>query len=293
MQYTMPATGYTLRVSVQIFPPSILSKYFMHKEDSFVISRSVRELVVFAQHNIIKDPPFTKIDLISCRNVLIYLQPVLQKKVLEMFSFALNANGYLFLGTSETTGELSDCFEVLHAKWKVYASKYRRKMVSSERDPIIIGGSPVRLTATRMDSNSQAIRHYENEKIYERLLESVVGDYASLILVVNEQLELLHSIGNTKTFIHLPAGKMTNDITKMVIKEITIPLATGIQKVIKARDEVRYSNIQIDVDGMNKEFRIRIKHLPLKKRERTAHCRGYRRDYKAKLGVSRFISCQL
>ncbi len=256
---------YPESISADFPPPSILSKYFMHKEDSFVISRSVRELVVFAQHNIIKDPPFTKIDLISCRNVLIYLQPVLQKKVLEMFSFALNANGYLFLGTSETTGELSDCFEVLHAKWKVYASKYRRKMVSSERDPIIIGGSPVRLTATRMDSNSQAIRHYENEKIYERLLESVVGDYASLILVVNEQLELLHSIGNTKTFIHLPAGKMTNDITKMVIKEITIPLATGIQKVIKARDEVRYSNIQIDVDGMNKEFRIRIKHLPLKK----------------------------
>ncbi|PLX68795.1 MAG: chemotaxis protein CheR [Denitrovibrio sp.] len=247
------------------FDNVILNKYFTHKDDAFVISRAVRELVVFAQHNLIKDPPFTKIDLISCRNVLIYLQPVLQKKVLEMFSFALNTNGYLFLGTSETTGELSDCFDVLHAKWKVYASKYRRKMISSERDPIMIGGSPVRLTSTRMDGNTQALRHYENEKIYERLLDSVVADYASLVLVINEQLELLHSLGNTNAFIQLPSGKMTNDITKMVIKEITIPLATGIQKVIKSRDEVRYSSIQIDINGISKEFRMRIKHLPLKK----------------------------
>jgi len=247
------------------FSPIIISKYFMHKDDAFVISRKVRELVVFAQQNLIKDPPFTKIDLISCRNVLIYLQPILQKKVLEMFSFALNTTGYLFLGTSETTGELSDCFEVIHPKWKIYASKYRRKMMSSEREPLMIGGSPVRLTSTRMESHSQAMRYYENEKIYERLLDSFVGDFAELVLVVNEQLELLHSIGNTKNFIQLPSGKMTNDITKIVIKEIAIPLSTGIQKVTKSRDEVRYSSIQVTIDGKPKEFRMRIKHLPLKK----------------------------
>ena len=104
-------------------PPKIMAKYFYHKEEKLQIARHLREMVVFAQHNLIKDPPFTNIDLITCRNLLIYLQPILQQKVFEMFNFSLNAEGLLFLGTSETIGEMADCFETLHQKHKIYRSK--------------------------------------------------------------------------------------------------------------------------------------------------------------------------
>jgi two-component system CheB/CheR fusion protein len=80
-------------------------------------------MVVFAQHNLIKDPPFTNIALISCRNLLIYLQPILQRKVLEFFNFSLNPGGILMLGTSETTGDMTDYFDAIDPKWKLYRSK--------------------------------------------------------------------------------------------------------------------------------------------------------------------------
>jgi two-component system, chemotaxis family, CheB/CheR fusion protein len=90
--------------------PQRLAKFFHRKDEHFQISRTIREMVVFAQHNLIKDPPFTNISLISCRNLLIYLQPTLQQKVFEFFNFSLNPNGLLFLGTSETIGDMTEFF---------------------------------------------------------------------------------------------------------------------------------------------------------------------------------------
>ena len=103
--------------------PKIVAKYFYHKEEKLQIARHIREMVVFAQHNVIKDPPFTNIDLISCRNLLIYLQPILQQKAFEMFNFSLNPGGLLFLGTSESIGDMEECFTTLHQKHKIFKSK--------------------------------------------------------------------------------------------------------------------------------------------------------------------------
>ncbi len=97
-----------------------LRRFFVDKGGAFQITREVREMVVFAQHNVLKDPPFTRIDLISCRNMLIYLQPVLQQRVLGLFSFALQEGGALFLGASETAGDVAPLFEVVGSKWKVF-----------------------------------------------------------------------------------------------------------------------------------------------------------------------------
>ncbi len=97
-----------------------LKNYFIKRGDSYEVLRRVREMVIFAQQNIITDPPFSKIDLVTCRNVLIYFQSVLQKKVLSMFQFSLKQDGFLFLGTSETVGDNSDFFLSYHNKWRVY-----------------------------------------------------------------------------------------------------------------------------------------------------------------------------
>ncbi|MDX1522747.1 MAG: chemotaxis protein CheB, partial [Anaerolineae bacterium] len=100
--------------------PDRLRNFFVKKGDVYEISRQIRTMVVFAHQNILIDPPFSKIDLISCRNLLIYLQPVLQKKVLATFQFALNTGGYLFLGNSETVGDYEDVFHAEFKKWRIY-----------------------------------------------------------------------------------------------------------------------------------------------------------------------------
>lgn len=171
--------------------PRILSKYFHKRDDNFQIARTIREMVVFAQHNLIKDPPFTNIDMISCRNVLIYFQPVLQRKVFEFFNFSLAANGVLFLGSSETTGEMASYFEPLEQKLKIFRSKGRLKPLSDTHLPTV--------TDTRFHEMKgqfsmarRSLRVTDEERVMERFIETVSADYIPLALVVNDQLEVQH-----------------------------------------------------------------------------------------------------
>ncbi len=104
-------------------PPEYLSRYFTQEEQNYRVNKFIRDMVVFAEQDIILDPPFSHMDLISCRNLLIYLNADLQKKLLPLFHYALNPNGFLFLGSSETIGEFTDLFTAIDRKWKIYQRK--------------------------------------------------------------------------------------------------------------------------------------------------------------------------
>jgi two-component system CheB/CheR fusion protein len=244
--------------------PTLLAKYFYRRDDSFQVARHIREMVVFAQHNLIKDPPFTNIDLLSCRNLLIYLQPVLQRKVLELFSFSLNDKGLLLLGPSETTGELSDLFEPLHHKWKIYRSRGKRLGRRLDTQAVTSFDSS-RVGRLHIGAKHPALRSYEEERILERLVQALHGDYAPITLVVNTHMELIHVVGDTEGLLKLPVGRMMNDVTKMANQALAIPLATGLQKVFKHRREINYTNVHLDRQGQTFSYRLRIKLLPEKK----------------------------
>ncbi|MDD2501823.1 MAG: chemotaxis protein CheB [Geobacter sp.] len=247
-------------------PSRILSKYFHKRDDNFQIARTIREMVVFAQHNLIKDPPFTNIDLISCRNVLIYFQPVLQRKVFEFFNFSLTANGALFLGSSETTGDMASYFDVLEPKLKIFRSKGRLKPLSDTHLPTV--------TDTRFHEMKgqfavarRALRATDEERVMERFIETASLDYIPLALVVNEQLEVQHIFGDAAGYFRLPSGKVVNDISKMAVKELAIPLATGIQKVFRQNQELRFSNIRLNHLEASRLVDMRIKPMPGKKEQ--------------------------
>ncbi|MCB1768575.1 MAG: PAS domain-containing protein [Candidatus Competibacteraceae bacterium] len=244
-------------------PPGLLAKYFHRKEDSYRIDRSIREMVVFAQHNLIKDPPFTNIELVSCRNLLIYLQPVLQRKALELMNFSLNPQGILLLGSSETTGDMADFFEPLNQKFRIYAAKGKRRPMSNAD----FSGIP-RVPLARqphLRSANGSWRGHDEERLLERFLQLLAKDYVPLTVVVNEQMEPLHILGNSDGYFMRPSGRQTNDITKNVIKDLAIPLATGLQKVFKTGEEIKYTNIRIHWRDEVKTVQIRIQPLPGKK----------------------------
>ncbi len=245
--------------------PSYLAKYFHRKNENFQISRTIREMVVFAQHNLIKDPPFTNIDLISCRNLLIYLQPVLQRKALEFFNFSLSPSGILFLGSSETTGEMADYFEPLNHRWKIYRSRGRRKPAGAAAEALSVAGSRSSAIRAHQAGGLRALRAQEEDRIFERLLQSVSGDYVPLALVVNDQMELIHVLGDTEGYLKVPAGKVQNDVSKMIVGDLAIPVATGIQKCFKNYEEIRYSNIRLKSSNGTRTIQMRIKPLPEKK----------------------------
>jgi two-component system CheB/CheR fusion protein len=245
--------------------PSILAKYFNLKEDRYRIDRSIREMVVFAQHNLIKDPPFTNIDLVSCRNLLIYLQPVLQRKAMDFFNFSLNPGGILLLGTSETTGEMAEYFESLHHKFKVYKSRGNRR---GPIDTLEIQKPPERRywqTRTPFSGIGKVLRPGDEERLLERFLQSLGGDYVPLAVVVNERMEVLHILGEPEGYLKLGSGTLHNDISKMASKDLSIPITTGLQKVFKSGEELRYSNIRLYHQDESKIIQLRIKLLPTKK----------------------------
>ena len=260
-----------LRASNGLYPESIaadlspkfLTKYFHRREEHYQIDRSIREMVVFAQHNLIKDPPFTNIELVSCRNLLIYLQPVLQRKAMELMNFSLNPQGILMLGSSETTGEMAELYETLHQKFKLYASRGKRRPTSGAEFSAVPEVRPWQHRARA--ASSAWPRNQDEERMLDRFLQSLAGDYVPLAVVVNEQLEVLHILGEPDGYFRLPSGKLMNDITKIAVKDLAIPLATGLQKVFKSGEELKYTSIRLKWRDETRTIQIRIRPLPGKK----------------------------
>ncbi|MBN1968555.1 MAG: PAS domain-containing protein [Candidatus Delongbacteria bacterium] len=240
--------------------PKLLSKYFYQKGDHYKVSRNIREMVVFAQHNLVMDPPFTNIDLVSCRNLLIYLQPILQQKALQMFNFSLNPQGILFLGSSETVGEMADYFVTINQKCKLYEAKGKSLSVAQALVPVYskdknrsrFDESVVYSSWGRHSSNS------EESKILTRFVEILPDNIIPLTVIVNEQLEIVYTLGNTEGFFKIPTGRVIYEITKMTNKELSIPLSTGIQKVFRTKEPITYTNIRMSIFGNEKNVKIKI-----------------------------------
>lgn len=245
--------------------PRLVTKYFYRRDDNYQIARTVREMVVFAQHNLIKDPPFTKIDLVSCRNLLIYLQPILQEKVMEMFNFSLNPGGVLFLGASETIGNMTEYFDTLHQKFKLYRSRGRARPLGHES--LFVPGQEMRPRPQPLVSRADRHRYgvQDESGMIKRYLDLLMAHYVPLSVIVNEQMEILHVLGDVTGYFKIPSGKIVYEITKMASRELAIPLATGLQKVFRTQEEISYSGIRMErPDGM-RSVRIRLVPFPEKK----------------------------
>lgn len=246
-------------------PGDYLAKYFHRDESGFRVARTIREMVVFAQHNVLSDPPFTNLDLISCRNLLIYLQVSMQQKALELFNFALRPRGILLLGTSETVGDLGEYYECVHQKHRVYRSAGRRKK-PAERSrnelPVAVRSLP-QVQRSQHESSSLS----SDDAVLERFLNTVVGDYLPLTVIVNESLEILHILGDTKGYFRLPSGRIVNDISRMATKELSIPLSTGIRKAFETSSQIRYSGIRLSDDPEGTTVTMRVKPLDGRKNQ--------------------------
>ncbi len=248
-------------------PPRLLAKYFYHKEDSFQITRVVREMVVFAQHNLINDPPFTNIDVISCRNLLIYLQPVLQTRALAMFNFSLKANGILFLGSSETVGEMSDFFKPLQQRFRIYQSRGRKNPLPDDLQVTSKHKQHEKGLQQQMFGMSRKERRIVDREstMIKDFLKEASQDYLPLSVIVDEHLDIQQVIGDTTGLFTIPSGPIEYNISKLANRALAIPLATGIQKVFRTGEEVTYSNIHIESGDRQTTVRLSIRLLPQKK----------------------------
>jgi len=236
-----------------------LTRYFTREGDRFKVSRKLREMVVFARHNLIKDPPFTKIDLVSCRNLLIYLQPVLQRRILEKFNFSLSDGGLLVLGGSESVGEMDGYLEPLDGQLRIYRS--RGKALPPGGTGTAASAEPWRRDWDRRPAGRVREVGESPPRLFERVLEEAATGYLPLTLVVNERREILHTFGDSQPLLRIPPGKVANDVVRMAHPDLAVPLSTALQRAQHAREEVAYRNVRVGIDGRTQAYRLRVRPL--------------------------------
>jgi len=234
-------TGVYSEAQLADVSPERRQRYFVRKGDGYQVAHDLRQMIVFAPHNLIKDAPFTKLDLISCRNLLIYFQPPMQKKVLSLFHFGLKTNGILFLGPSESPGELSDEFLPLDAHWKVYKKRREIRLPAELRLPL--SASPPRWAVANATPRGPIPRPAEQQLLgtYDALLD----DWMPSSFLVNEYHELVQTFAGANRYLHVKEGRLSNDVLDMVDPELRIVLGGALPRVFHEKKPITYKGLRV------------------------------------------------
>ena len=229
---------YPQSISVDI-SPAYLAKYFHGDSTTFRIKKEIRDQIVFAEHNLIKDPPFSKLDMVSCRNLLIYLNVEAQKKVFAIFHYALNLEGILFLGSSESLGEYDSIFEVLDRKHKIF----KHKDIKLDRAPDIghLFHEPSALKNIAAPITKRDLKD-TLATLTEKLL---LANYAPACAIIDEKGDAVYFAGNTGKYLQPSPGEARLNIVDMAREGLKADLRTLISKVRKSgKTEIR-TNIKV------------------------------------------------
>ncbi len=217
-----------------------LQKFFIREGQNYQVSPMLRKMVVFAQHDVLKDPPFSRVDLISCRNMLIYVEPPLQKKVLKKFHFALNPQAYLLLGPSENIGILKEYMQEIEREWKLYQciSKSRDYEQDTFFSPFEVKSLPRHYPPT-VTGSKNALNNI-GEIFKETMLE--MHRFAGIFL--DKEFTVKHAIGEFKTYLRFPDGSFNLNILKLVSPELAIPLGICLRKALNDNEKVSMPSVK-------------------------------------------------
>ncbi len=251
--------GFYTEEQLRNVPPERLNRYFTAEGNGYRIIPAIRKMIVFARHDIAKDPPFGKIDLLSCRNMLIYMSPLLQKDILQKFHFSINDDGYIFLGPSENIGILKNVMQEVDKKWKIYRCVSKSKVADLEAfsNP----SEKILLSSPMLSSKAKNALHNLAEIFKETLLEEY--DYAGIF--IDKDFDVKQAIGNFKRFMDFPEGTFNFNLLKLVPTDLSITLSTGIRKAIKDNERVVQRNVKIQVGKLERTVTIIIKPYLIQK----------------------------
>lgn len=235
-----------------------LERHFVRRGQSYQVSPEIRQLVVFAQHNVIKDAPFTRVHLVSCRNMLIYLQPGVQQRVLSFFHFALTLGGVLFLGPSENPGTLTHDFETVDKHWRVY-----RKTSDSR---VQVDTKPQLSPRSQRMSSPLSVRTQPSSNRYS--VPQLLGVYDSLLaavippsLLVNDAGELVHVFGGASKFLKLQDGRQGLSVLDLVEGELKTVLAGSLQRALKLGTPLTFRSVHVLDGASSGHYEITVRPL--------------------------------
>ncbi len=244
------------RSVVADLPPEYLERFFQPEgTENFRINRSLRDRLIFARQDLLSDPPFTRLHMVSCRNLLIYLRPEAQKKLLSLIHFSLLANGLLFLGSSETLGELSYAFETLESKFRIYrktgstALKFSDSIPSFTDNPAWLAESPTDPPLHRRPRSAPPL--------FEAVQQHLLKRFAPATLVITPEHELLYTVGPVDRFVRFTGGPVNLNLLKMVSRELGLAISTAASQALREKKVVDYRAIRAE-DNSDEPESVRL-----------------------------------
>ena len=229
-------------------PAAYLRRYFSHDPDggTFRIRKNIRDLLIFSEQDVIKDPPFSKLDLLSCRNLLIYLNLELQKKILPLFAYALNIHGYLLLGTAETLGDYASLFTPVNRKLKVFMR--REEPTGAALLPLTelltgpgLVGSPVRRGAALANNGKLELKTFTEQ--------ALLGYYVQAAFLVNSSGDILHIVGRSGKFLEPPPGEPVMNLLAMAREGLQLELTAAFHRVVAHKQPVLLRGLTVQGEG--------------------------------------------
>ncbi|HEY9752824.1 MAG TPA: CheR family methyltransferase, partial [Coleofasciculaceae cyanobacterium] len=226
-------------------------RFFNEVGGGYQIKKSVRELCIFARQDLSSDPPFSEIDLLSCRNVLIYLQPSLQRRILSLFHYSLKPTGFLILGNSESLGDSADLFEVFDAQAKIYT----RRPVPSRLSFDFIANSTPRLQQL---GQPQAFANSLNSTNLQQWADQIIlRRFCPVGVIVNEQLEIVQFRGDTSPYLRIPEGEPSYTLFKMLRPSLVIEVRIAIEETKRQGVSTRRSGLKLQ-DGSRADLTVEV-----------------------------------
>jgi two-component system, chemotaxis family, CheB/CheR fusion protein len=235
----------------------ILQRYFSLNDHSWKVKKELRDKVIFAVQNLISDPPFSKLDLISCRNLLIYLNTESQQRVFPIFHYSLNQEGFLFLGTSETIGQYSNLFSQLDRKNKLYV----RKTAIVQQRPHLDFAQTHYDTGLTLKAKTGLSAKTPSLRLAELTEKMLLYNYAPGCVIINEKYTALYFYGDTGKYLQPTTGEASLNILDMARSGLKTHLRTAITKVRKNKREVEHPGIQVKTNGSYQTINLKVKPI--------------------------------
>jgi two-component system CheB/CheR fusion protein len=232
-----------------------LRRFFNREVDGYRIRRELRESMLFAVHNVIKDPPFSHLDLISCRNLLIYLNREAQARVLEVFHFALNPSGYLFLGASESTEGASDLFLTVEKDHHIFRSRPVPPRAFPVPEVTFKPSLPPLVGKEKTPEEKRAIERLSYADVHQRLLEQ----YAPPSVIVNEDHDIVHLSERAGRYMQITGGEPSHNLLKVVRPELRLELRTALYQAVHDRINVDARGLRVGTDEGFHTINIKVR----------------------------------
>ena len=225
------------------------TRFFVREDQGFRVSAELRRMIVFAPHNVIRDAPFTKLDLVSCRNMLIYFQPAVQRKVLSLFHFGLRTGGAMFLGPSESPGDVSDEFETVDQHWRIYRKRRDVRLLPGLRTtPLVQPPAPARSSGPRGAGDGPML------ELFGALLDRALPPS----VLIDNRRQIVHSFGDVSPLLRLPRGRPSLGLLDMLDGELELAVAGALHRAGRSREPVSFTGVRTSTSLGERRLDVRV-----------------------------------